>query len=131
MTKQYASGTIFREPRARISAETDDEPDVDRAFFAAFPNRTDRLRRAHPAEVQEYLSASGAVLEPNVVLCIAVRQFRPGFRVRAFFLTDKDGPCLEEFPNRAAKLLFDRFTNPETVRRLASVARDTKKLGYA
>ena len=70
---------------ARLRKDIDSFLDADRRYFIRRPDRTCRLRRAHPAEMKTFATVSGGPLQrlpPGGAWFTLVTQIKPGARVR-------------------------------------------------
>jgi hypothetical protein len=88
----------------------------DRKFFSSNPQRSHRLRPATWAEVSMQEEVDGAVwaIEPGRQHFTAVKQLRPGVRMRAFF----SAPAVEDWvepPEAAAAAWYEHVRPARTV----------------
>ena len=83
---------------------------ADRAFFERFPNRSHRVRLASQLELQANKLLNPTSPEPpdGYAAYVAVRQLRPGIRMRGFFIDPSGGDT--DLSEDEAHALYERVS---------------------
>lgn len=92
-------------PNTRIHELADEQTQADRRWFEKHPGRKHYVRPAHPAEIAEFEIVS--TVPPGYQIYVAVRNVRPGVRLRATFCRGAGFPVWELSEKHARRIFRD------------------------
>ena len=101
-----------RREMKRLGKLVDKATEADRMFFERKPDRQHRVRLSHQAEIKQNEIISGEPLPapPGFAWFTAVRQVRPGARLRLFTLNEGDSET--DLPEVTAREIYQDLQTP-------------------